>query len=113
MGRCHAVVNFFVPATSRRGEGRDSLETSAEAVLGNELFCERHEGLLTMWLRVDLSQGRPVYSELLCERLSGSKSICPSLSFSLLLLLPLPLSLSLPGIPVHGAVSLLPMIQLF
>merc|ERR1740121_1394357 len=61
---------------------------------------------------ISLSQGRPVYSELLCERQSGSKSLSLSLSLSISFSLSLSLSPS-QGIPVHGAVSLLPMIQLF
>merc|ERR1712194_543635 len=49
----------------------------------NERCCERHGGELTVRLEADLSQGRPVYSELLCERQSGSKSLSLSLSLSL------------------------------
>merc|ERR1740121_1754420 len=59
---------------------------------------------------ISLSQGRPVYSLFLCERQSGSKSISLSLSISFSLSLSLSPS---QGIPVLGAVSLLPIIQLF
>merc|ERR1712194_523632 len=82
--RCHAVVSFF--SLRRRGAESDPLSRRRQRPSRvDELFSERHEGELTMWLEADLSlsQGRPVYSDLLCGRQSCSKSISLSLSLSL------------------------------
>merc|ERR1719291_1515629 len=85
--RCHSVVIFL---SLRRRLSRRRQKPSWI----HELFCERHEGLLTMWLGADISLARKA-SLFLCERQSGSKPI--SLSLHLLLPLPLSLSLSIPG----------------
>jgi len=52
--RCHAVVSFF--SLRRRGAESDPLSRRRQRPSRvDELFCERHEGELTMWLEADLS----------------------------------------------------------
>merc|ERR1740120_584108 len=77
-----------------------------------ELFSLRRRGLERVEPLSRRRQKPSWVNELLCERHSGSKSISLSLSLSVSFSLSLSLSPS-QGIPVHGAVSLLPMIQLF